>query len=69
MVLLLLLNIEVPSHLPLPTRLSSSNYKFILVLQVFGFEHLPLEIFASLISRFEQINLHSSFWPVFYHVF
>ncbi len=40
MVLLLLLNIEVPFHLPLPTRLSSSDYKFILASQVFGFEQI-----------------------------
>ncbi len=40
MVLLLLLNIEVPSHLFLPTRLSNNNYKFILASQVFGFEQI-----------------------------
>jgi len=63
-VLLLLLSIEAPSHLPLDTFLFNNHYKFIMASQVSNLSksHLPLQDFlTSQISKFEQINFHSSF--------
>lgn len=40
MVLLLLLNIKLPSHVPLLTCIFNGDYKFILTSQLFGFEQI-----------------------------
>jgi len=49
MVLLLLLNIEAPSHLPLDTFFSNNHYKFIMASQVpnLSKSHLPLQDFLT----------------------
>ncbi len=69
MVLLIMLNIKAPSHLPLDTLLADNNYKFIMAYKFSGVSksHLPLYVLASKVSRFKQINLHSSFSSIFYH--